>query len=269
VPAIPSWADVELAVGRWITASTGLSRVVLEDLFAAGDIGAIWLTGGQVQLVESEQIDSNINQLFDRRVEQGIELNAQGRPVGYYVRPMGDITGQTRRIRAQNFLYVHGPARRISLTRPVPPFTPSLANMHRLDDVLTAEAVAWQMLSRFAVAINRADGALDGYDLSEDSEEAGAIREAYFDTTGETLTDRVTQTEVGTLFFGVPGEKVEGIKHDIPGANFEKSVSAYLRLIGMQVGLPLEILMLNWEKVNFSSARAALEQAWVVLRGAA
>jgi len=246
-----------------------LSRVIVEEMVEAGDLGAIKLSTGKLQVVESEQIGAEGRQSGPdgKRIEQGIELDDKGRPVRFWVRPAGQHTYKSAKpFKADNFLYIHGGSRRITQTRPVPPFSPTLANIHRLNDILTAEAVAWQMLSRFAVAINRDGATLDAYEASDGTEDvAGAARDAYFDTDAEALTDRVVQTEMGTMFWGAPGESVQGVKHDIPSANFAESVTAYLRLIGMQIGLPLEILMLDWSKTNFSSARAAIEQAKLTL----
>jgi len=246
---------------------TGIEQTVLRDLLVAGDMGAIKIKTGQLQLIESERINSARTKYVTRDVEQGIELNNVGRPVAYWVGKAYEdfiIETASRRIKADNFIYIHGPGRRISQTRPVPPFVSSFPNIHRLNDILNAEAVAWQLLARFALKITKREADVEAYNLSEEDAAAAYRNDTTMDPA--TLADRAVDTPEGTIFWGDASDNIEGIKHELPGANFTASVTSYLRLIGMQVGLPLELLLLDWSKTNFSSARAALEQAYVMLR---
>ena len=41
----------------------------------------------------------------------------------------------------------------------------------------------------------------------------------------------------------------------------------FLRLLGLPLGLPLEIILLDWTKSNYSQSRAVLEQAYQVFIG--
>lgn len=253
------WADwAEDPEVRGLYDWAELQRLVFEDMLVAGDIGAIKLSGGQLQVVESERITGPYNS----EIEQGILLNKFGRPVKFYLgrESMRTTIGLSdlRAVSARRFIYAHGPARRISQTRPVPAFVSSMSNINRLEDILNAEAVAWQILSRHAVAITKQSAAQDAYADSEQDTDR--------DVDAGDFADRCIETPYGLVFWGEHGDDVKGINHDIPGGNFSDNVVMYLRLIGMQVGLPLELLLLDWTKTNFSSARAALEQAWITMR---
>jgi hypothetical protein len=52
----------------------------------------------------------------------------------------------------------------------------------------------------------------------------------------------------------------------IPRLCATDSLRAFLRVIGLPLGMPLELVLLDWSQTNYSSARAALEQAWVGFR---
>ena len=69
------------------------------------------------------------------------------------------------------------------------------------------------------------------------------------------------------VFHGPPGSKVEGIARNIPGAMFVPAVEMFLRLMGLPLGLPLELVLLDWSKTSYSSAQAALEQAYTAFIG--
>jgi lambda family phage portal protein len=246
---------------------TGVEQVVMRDLLVAGDIGAIKLRNGQIQLIEAECIASTNAKNGNNLIEQGIEIDTYGMPVAYWIgqpSDYGECQTEGRRVLAQDFVYVHGSGRRISQTRPVPPFVSSFPNIHRMNDILNAEAIAWQLLARFALKITKREADIEAYNLSEDDAAAAYERNTTMDPA--TLADRAIDTPEGTIFWGDASDNIEGIKHEVPGANFPESIATYLRLIGMQIGLPLELVLLDWSKTNFSSARAALEQAYVMLR---
>jgi len=64
------------------------------------------------------------------------------------------------------------------------------------------------------------------------------------------------------MFHAEPGEKITGIERNIPGKNFTESVRTFLRLLGLPIGCPLELILLDWTQSNYSQSRAVLEQAY-------
>jgi capsid protein len=69
------------------------------------------------------------------------------------------------------------------------------------------------------------------------------------------------------IFHGKPGEKIEGIERNIPGRNLVDCLTMFLRLMGLPLGIPLEIILLDWTKSNYSQSRAVLEQAYQSFTG--
>jgi len=48
-----------------------------------------------------------------------------------------------------------------------------------------------------------------------------------------------------------------------PASTFEQTMRFFFRMLGLPLGLPLELTLLDWEKSNYSQSRAVLEQAKV------
>jgi len=232
----------------------------MRDLLNVGDIGFVKLTSGQLQAVENEMINTPTNNQLqtlagNRKVEQGIEMTDAGKVKAYWVTKAdknGYVTADGRRISKENFIYCHGKVQRFSRTRPIPPMIQIASSIWRLDDILNSEAVCWQLLSKHAIAITQGNADETAFELSDDDDEAGDAPK---------LADRITESEAGLFFWGEPGETISGVDRNLPGKDFPASVRAFMQMFAMRYGLPLEIMMLDWSKTNFSSGKAALTQA--------
>lgn len=229
-------------------------RKVLRHLVVDGDSGSIKTTVGKIQVVEAERIYSSKSKSGSNRIEGGIELDEVGRPVAFHVADYdanGNVGRNSRPIQAADFIFIAN-RDRISQTRGVPAMVSNFPMMHRINDVFDSEAAAWQLLSRLAVAVIRKDAEQQAYatSLEDIDAESPALATRYHD-----LGDAI-------MFHGEPGEDIRGIERNIPGANFTESVRMFLRLIGLPLGMPLELVLLDWSQTNYSSARASLLQAY-------
>lgn len=243
VRGLDDWYDIERMVGRHIIVD--------------GDAAALKLDAGTLQLIEAERIDYPATQIGKSRVENGVELDPVGRPVAFHIcnyRPDGTVDSKGMRYTADNVIFIAA-RNRISQTRGMPLMVPSFPMFHRINDVCDSEAVAWQLLSRLAVAINRKDAA----ELADLTSTAGD------DTTPPSMASRYHDIGDAIIFNGEPGETVQGIERTLPGADFPESIKAFMRLLGLPIGFPLELMLLDWSNTNYSSARAALLQAYRML----
>ena len=236
---------------RGILAGRRLERMVGQELLVCGDASVLKIKGGLLQQIEAEQ-------LVDKKHKDGIQKTDEGKPKKFYVSgytKAGRLNkGQARAIDPADYIFVTAPERPSS-TRGVPPCQASFAMLHRINDVCDSEAVAWQMLARLAIAINRKDGAELAYDESRTDPDK---------TTGTDgdLSTRLTELDYALIFHGDVGEEVKGIERNLPGKNFGESLIMFLRLLGLPLGLPLEVILLDWTKSNYSQSRAVLEQAY-------
>lgn len=246
------WKKPEI---RGVLSGRRTEKQVCRELLTSGDVAAIKVKGGKLQLIESEQI------VGPGLKDDGLRKNKAGTITGFYlanytkdgfVRP-SDATVYG----AEDVLFLSDPERPSS-ARAVPPAQASFPMLHRINDVCDSEAAAWQILSKWAISINRAGGAAGAVGISKEEEAA--------DAEGK-LTTRVTELDYATIFSGEPGEEVKGIERNIPGKDFSASITMFLRLLGLPLGLPLEIILLDWTKSNYSQSRAVLEQAYTVFQG--
>lgn len=66
----------------------------------------------------------------------------------------------------------------------------------------------------------------------------------------------------GQFLYGNENEKPYVLESKRPSANFSAFVEIVLRATAASVGIPYESLTKDFSKTNYSSARAALNEAW-------
>ena len=234
---------------------------ICREMLLCGDTGCLKLANGQVQYVEAEQIT-------DGRNGTGIKLDEYRKPISFSVCPYNDqgrlAISKITPVEAQNFLFIAGP-RRPSQTRAEPPLQTAFPLLHMVNDVCTAEAFAWESLSRLALSITRDTGEERAYAEST-ADETKATTETAGETAGD-IAARLMVLDYGIIYHGRPGDKVEGIARNIPGDNFTESLKTYLRIIGLSVGMPLEVVFLMWTDSNYSQSRAVIEQFYQTVVG--
>jgi len=241
---------------RQLQSGRRVQAMVCREALVAGDVGAVKIgkgvKRGYAQLIEAERIA--------RLGTGGVDLDAFGAPRRFWVSNYSDSgyldTNNAKPYGADDFLFVPAGLERPSQTRGVPVCQASFAMLHRIADVCDSEALAWQMLARLAFAVTKESAAQNAYDTSRSDPDKTDT-----DTEGD-LGHRLHDLDVALIFHGKKGEKVEGIERNIPGQNFSESLRMFLRLLGLPLGIPLEIILLDWSEANYSSARASLEQAF-------
>jgi lambda family phage portal protein len=96
------------------------------------------------------------------------------------------------------------------------------------------------------------DGSDDSIALITDY---SAFQNAYYDQRGYTLNG----SRVGHL---LPGEEFQTVSSDRAGTAFEASERVWLRSVASDLDLSYEQLSGDWSQVNYSSARALLNEIW-------
>jgi len=246
------WKEPELT---GLDSGVEVEQMVLREIIIAGDTGVLKTDQQKLQLFEAEQIKG------PGSADNGIIRNDVGTVTGYYVSPYSDFAVQTSKARtltAEEFLFLVRRKRPSSL-RAVPPCQAAFAMLHRINDTCDSEAIARQLQSRLAVSITRAGGSTVLDDVA-DTDDKGSS------TQGE-LSTKVIDFDYATVIAGEPGDEVRGIERTAPGRDFTETIETFLRLLGLPLGLPLEIILLNWTRSNYSQSRAVLEQAFTGFMG--
>lgn len=87
------------------------------------------------------------------------------------------------------------------------------------------------------------------------------VREQYGYGDGAS-SERVMDINPGTVIFGEPNEKPYVLENKRPSSNFVPFVQTILRATSAMLGIPYESLTKDYSTTNYSSMRAALNEAW-------
>lgn len=241
-----------------------VQQMLMRELLVAGDIAALKLGGqdkdgrpiakdGLLQLIESERIVSSANAF-------GVQVDSEGAITKFLVSDY-DKDGQLKstskpaEYSADQVLYLAA-LDQPSQTRGLPVCQSSFSQLHRINDTCDSEALARQMISRLAFAIVRSKASEIGYATSKQDDSKSSA-----DAEGD-LSTRLHELDYALIAHLEPGEEIKGIERNIPGPGFSETLRTFLRLLGLPLGLPLELVLRDWSQTNYSSARAALEQAF-------
>ena len=235
-----------------------LQGLIQRSLKRDGDVGVIKLGNGKLQVVESDQISAPHGKELTKGHRDGIDIDSQGRPLRYYVvsdkideqtaAPRRDFAGR-KAIQARDFIFL-AIRKRIGQTRGVTEFSTTFEHFEHIDGLMEAVVVAARMAACMGLLI-KTPAPYSGLPTVTDS--AGKTR-------------RNWNLEPGMVKELEPGEEIEQVKPTQPTQDFDSFISSIVRVLGLPFGLPLELLMLDFSKTNYSSARASLLQAYRVFR---
>jgi lambda family phage portal protein len=197
--------------------------------------------GRCLQIIESERLAQP--GAPPKNTTNGITFGPRQQPVTYHILKAGQAVDFVK-IAAHDdkgrpkILHIFR-TRRPGQQRGIPLFAPVLTYFKDLADYLEAEIVAARVAACLAVFITRADqyGPL-GTESPQD--------------------ETIQELSPGMLAKLRPGEGINVVEPKRPGDTFDAFIESILRLIGMSVGLPYELLAKDFSKTNYSSARASM-----------
>jgi len=264
-------ASVEFDASRLMN-FYAMTQVVFRYGVLSGEALAIpyWLPGGnaryatQFQLVEPDRLSNPFGQSDTEKLRGGVEINRYGAPVAYHIRKShpGDLfhgtfdRGEWERIPARTrfgrrrVLHVFEPER-AGQHRGKPKFASILAKFRMLDHYERTElqaAVVNAMVAAF-VKTN-----MDGQTLAE-----------LFGDSRDYLRERAeweVKLQGASILPLFPGDEMQAFTPSRPAAGYSAFVENLLRHIATGTNMPYELLAKDFSKTNYSSARAALLEAW-------
>ena len=232
-------------------------RSVLVD----GDFVALALNSGHLQALEGHNIQTTtkVNNTI-----LGVTKDSFGKRLQYWVKPDSidpnnakveqSVPVQVRNETGLRTLFhVYNP-KRMSQTRGVTAFAPIFSTAGMLDDTLFSALVKQQVSSCFTVFRERtadltAPHAAPSYGMgSEQVQIDGGVRQ-------------IDGIAPGMEIMGQPGEKLHGFSPSVPGSDFFPHVKLTLSLIGVNLGLPLCLVMMDASETNYSGYRGAVDEA--------
>jgi len=225
-----------------------------------------------LEIIEADRVCTPPGQ-YVGNMRDGIELGDRGQPIAYWIRKRhpGDVSlgipgaGLQEWLRypamnsagRPNVLHLYH-VKRPGQTRGEPYFAPVLTAFKDLADFMEAEIVAARVAACFTAFVHKSDAVA-----------------AYEGHSANAAGQRLETLEPGTIEYLQDGENVTFGDPKRPSGAFEPFVLAVLRSIGASLGLPLELVLKDFSRTNYSSARAALlearrffrrDQAWLAQR---
>lgn len=245
---------------------TEVLKLIVRSEARDGDVGIIKLDGGKhkgkIQLIEADQIKSPAGeQIVDARMVDGVQLGRYGEPTVFHVideEKSFDRRRESRRgivatkpIPAEKFLFLAS-RKRIGQTRGVTSFAQSAWIFEQLDKVVEAVTITARMAACFGVIIKR-PGGFGGL---------GSV------TGGSGDTYKNMNMEPGMWKYLEYGEEISTLSPSQPHQDLVEFITLLTRFLGLAFSLPLELVLLDFSKTTYSSARAALLQAQRAFRSA-
>jgi lambda family phage portal protein len=244
-----------------------IERHVMRSMLLDGDIVALGTAGGQLQMIEAHSIQTITPQ---ENTFLGVTRDAYGRRTQYWYsadKRTGGVlavvgnqkeTAEPISVRDENgdrvLFHVYNP-RRVNQTRGVTALAPIFSVAGMFEDINFAKLVQQQVVSCFAIFRKRnaiAGGgplpSTDGYGLPQTESTGQGTR--YIENIGP-----------GMEIIGAEGEELQGFSPNVPNAEFFTHVKLMLQIIGVNLGLPLCLVLMDGSETNFSGWRGAVDEA--------
>ena len=245
-----------------------MQRAGLRDTIVDGDITFLGLVEGQLQAAEAHRVRTPTN--TKRNVVHGVLLDPFRKRLEYWI-TKDDIDPNTRLQRVEDvqrypvrdelgtrqIFHVYDP-KRTSQTRGITALAPigDAVGMH--DDVQFARLVQQQLVSCFGFIRERTDAFAGGSapafgDQTAETSAAGSIRTIEGISPGLEITSAI-------------GEQIKAFAPNVPNPEFFPHAMMILTFIAVNLGVPVQLLLLDPKQTNFSGWRGAMDQARIGFR---
>lgn len=280
-----SWADTTDCDAARTLDLLGLTVLALGGEMVNGDAVAIpkWLPrpdspwATRLSVIEADRLETPPHLEGMARIRRGVELDGEGAPVAYHFRAAhpGDA------------LYLRGDeAQDLNRWERVPAFTPwgrrRVVHLHakertgqsRGKPIVSAVMREFHMAGKYAqneLQASLANSLVAAFLESDLSQEAASA--LFGDQARDVWKESVTQSRsIGKLQAGavIPlpvGARLQSFAPGRPNVAFEAFMLAVERRIAAGMNLPYELFAKDFSRVNYSSARAALLEAWRYFHG--
>ena len=217
-----------------------------------------------LDIIEPDRLGGIGAAALDANTRYGITSNEHGEPTVYHILKThpGDIlfpgarAGEVVKVAATdrdgrpNVFHIF-PVLRPGQTRGIPFFAPVIEMFKHMADYLEATIVQARIAACFAAFIKTENAYASAFGNTESTDSNAKRLEAF---------------EPGMVEYLRPGESVELAKPEAPATTFAMFTEQLLRMIGASLGLPYELVLKDFSKTNYSSARAAMLQAYRVFK---
>lgn len=219
-----------------------------------------------IQAIRPQRLQTPADLVIDPAIRDGIRFSSFGRPQTYYIAnppaTVMDAFATTDVLTSADFsaipamrghrrlvfhLFRHEEEEQV---RGVSAFAPGVTLFRNLSDALNNELLAQVLVASMPVFI-----------ATESASHQPLLGDEQSDSeTGE----RYQTIESGQVLYGDKGQTPIPLESKRPNSNFSSFVEIILRAMAASQGIPYESLAKDYSKTNYSSMRAALNEAWKV-----
>ena len=239
-------------------------------MFVDGDVFVLPNSAGSLQVIEGHRVRTPYG--LDDMIVNGVQLGPYRERLAYYF-TADDVDPSTAV--GRNDLFKRIPAfdddgiplvfhilnaKRVSQTRGVTAFAPVVDLVGMFDDINFAKLVQAQIVSCWAI-MHEMDAS-----VQPGAAASGQTTSTTTGPGGETRT--LAGMSPGMEYFGRPGERLAGFSPNVPNPEFFQQARLLLQLIGLNLGMPLVLVLLDASETNFSGWRGAMDQAKIGFRRA-
>ena len=230
------------------------------------EVGANRTYSFALQLLDNRRLRTPRNLISDPNIRDGIKLGNHCERLSYFIANPDD--GKLTTNLSSNVF------------EEIPAWRGHRRNVYHVFHKKSAEQVRGVSILSPVVKLFR------DYDDYMDFELVGAILAASFpvfietppgedpiEYTGDSVPDgnapgakRITEVTPGTITYGTQGQVPHVMQSTRPGNSFPVFVETLLRAIGAATGLPYEVVAKDFSKTNYSSARAAMLEAYRIFQ---
>lgn len=225
----------------------GLQRMLFRSQKRDGDVGAVLIDDGydgKLQTIEGDHIKSPLAKYTGGLTVDGVELDAAGRPVRFWVESIDPKTYKATHtsIEARDFILL---ANRSRLTD-IRGMTAFITNFGMFDMIMgyCEDTVTMSRLATwFSIFIQKNNPQATLAPLATTTNASGEVQ-------------RLMSGEPGQIMVGKPGEEPKMISPAHPTQSFPDALAAFVRPVGLAFGIPLEQLLFDWSRANYTVSRA-------------
>ena len=227
---------------------TDLERLILRAHLRDGDVGIVLVGDGRLQPIEGDLIRTPDGRNRDRKatIIDGVEVNRFNRPVRYHISTRINGKASSDSVDANDFVFLPR-LKRLNQIRGEPAFSQVFPLFDQIDGYVEAAVIAARMAAMFGLLIHTQSGAPGALPTRKDS--------------GGTTRPEL-EMEPGMVHYLGMADEIEQIKPQQPTQSFPDFLAMLLRFCGVSIGLPLELVLMDFSRTNFSSAKGSLLQAY-------
>ena len=239
-----------------------IAALTVRHVMVDGDAFINPLQTGHLETIEGHRVKTPHTTKMD--VVLGVRMDSLRKPFQYWIakdqiRPMDMIkVRDVAKMDARdengnlNLFHVFNP-KRYSQTRGVTVFAPISDFVGIHGDLQFAQLVKAEAAASFALMFK--PGAND------ENYTAPQMGAQTTETQADGSTRIIEDVGPGMMVVGAPGEEITAFSPNIPNPEFFHHAKLVLQIIGINLGIPYNVLMLDASDTNFSGHRGAIDQA--------